>query len=331
MKKVSILVPIYNVERDIERCARSLFNQTYDNLEFVFVDDYSQDRSIDILHNVIKDFPNRKDKIILIHNEKNRGLAASRNIGIENATGEFFCFVDSDDWLETNAIELLVNKQQSTEADIVYAKALMHTLEGVTELKEKDYSDKHEMMMCYSRFTPGYTMVIWRRLIRASLFLNNNIKEIEGLNYAEDKHLLSKLAYFSNVTCSLDSIIYHYNRMNEHSMVHESSQKAFPLSAHQQEIENMQAVVDFFRDNDETIYYEESSKARLRFIRTCLDKAISASSKEGFVKMVEYINNSDSSFWSEIGWNSWKRFLYRNYYYMKFFPRIKCKIKRIIG
>ena len=93
----------------------------------------------------------------------------------------------------------------------------------------------------------------------------------------------------------------------------------------------MQAVVDFFRDNDETIYYEESSKARLRFIRTCLDKAISASSKEGFVKMVEYINNSDSSFWSEIGWNSWKRFLYGNYYYMKFFPRIKCKIKRIIG
>ena len=84
-------------------------------------------------------------------------------------------------------------------------------------------------------------------------------------------------------------------------------------------------------DNDETIYYEESSKARLRFIRTCLDKAISASSKEGFVKMVEYINNSDSSFWSEIGWNSWKRFLYGNYYYMKFFPRIKCKIKRIIG
>lgn len=330
MYRVSILVPIFNVEKYVERCIRSLFEQTYENLEFVFVDDCSPDMSVSIIREVLKEYPNREQQVKLVRHERNRGIAASRNSSIENATGEFLCFVDSDDWLEQNAVEILVEKQKSEDADIVYGNALMHTSNGVSELKEKDYRDNHEMMLYYSRFTPCYTMVLWRRLIRASLIRDHGIREIEGLNYAEDKHLLAKMAFYAQVVSHLDSVVYHYNRLNEQSMVAAASKKEFPLSARRQEIGNMQAVKVFFLDKSEE-YYSESGKALLRFLRDCMDDALSSCSKEGFYAMVDYINHTEPAFWDSIGWNTWKRVLYGNYYYMKYFPGIKRRFKHFIG
>ena len=330
MYKVSILVPIFNVEKYVEKCARSLFGQTYDNLEFVFVDDCSPDKSISILQEVQKEYPYRAHQVKLVRHEHNRGIAASRNTTLEHATGEFFCFVDSDDWLEQNAIELLVERQKSEDADIVYGNALMHASDGVSELREKDYKDNHEMMLYYSRFTPCNTMVLWRRLIRASLIRDHGIREIEGLNYSEDKHLLALSAFYARVVSHLDSVVYHYNRMNEESVVASASKNAFPLSAHLQEIGNMQAVVDFFRDKNEE-YFSESGRALLRFLRVCMDEALSSCSKEGFYAMVDCINQAEHVFWDSIGWNTWKRVLYGNYFYMKYFPGIKRRFKHFIG
>lgn len=330
MYKVSILVPMFNVEKYVERCARSLFGQTYENLEFIFVDDCSPDRSVPLLQEVLKEYPNRRQRVKLVRHERNRGISASRNTALEHATGEFFSFVDSDDWMEQNAIELLVEKQKSEDADIVYGNALMHTSDGVSELREKDYRDNHEMMLYYSRFTPCYTMVLWRRLIRASLIRDHGIREIEGLNYAEDKHLLAKMAFYAQVVSHLDSVVYHYNRLNEESVVAAASKKTFPLSAHRQEIGNMQAVVDFFRDENEE-YFSESGRALLRFLRVCMDDALSSCSKEGFYAMVDCINHSEPAFWGSIGWGRWKRVLTGNYYFMKFFPKVKRIVKRIIG
>lgn len=330
MYRVSILVPVFNVEKYVERCIRSLFEQTYENLEFVFVDDCSPDKSVSIIREVLKEYPNREQQVKLVRHERNRGIAASRNSSIVNASGEFFCFVDSDDWLEQNAIESLVERQESEDADIVYGSALMHASDGVTELGERDYGDKHELMLCYSRFTPGYTMVIWRRLIKASLFRDYGVSAIEGLDYSEDKHLLAKVAFYAQRVTHLDAVVYHYNRMNEESVVAVASKNAFPLSAHRQEIGNMQAVVDFFRDKNEE-YFLESGRALLRFLRDCMDNALASCSKEGFYAMVDCINHSEPAFWGSIGWGRWKRVLTGNYYFMKFFPRVKGIVKRIIG
>lgn len=330
MYKVSILVPIYKAEKCLERCVRSLFEQTYPDLEFVFIDDCSPDNSVSVLDKVVREYPDRKDQMRLLRNSSNCGVAKTRNLAIESAVGEFICFVDADDWLELKAIELLVEKQQSESADIVYASALMHAPDGSSELKERVYEDKHDMMLCYSRFTPGYTMVLWRRLIRRSLFSQYDIKGIEGLNYAEDKYILAQLGYYSHVVSSLDSIVYHYNRMNEESLVATASHTAFPLSVHRQEIGNMLAVVEFFHDKNED-YYSESSRALLRFINAYMKEALSASSREGFHVMESSISQIDSLYWGEIGWDSWKRVLYGNYYYMKYIPKVKRTVKRLLG
>ena len=97
MYKVSILVPVHNVEKFIEKCARSLFEQTYENLEYVFVDDCSPDKSMDVLERVVDEYPTRKSQIKVVRNAVNKGASESKNIAVANATGEFVSFVDSDD------------------------------------------------------------------------------------------------------------------------------------------------------------------------------------------------------------------------------------------
>jgi glycosyltransferase involved in cell wall biosynthesis len=116
---VSILVPIYGVEKYIERCARSLFEQTYSNIEYVFVNDCTKDKSIELLMNVLNEYPHRKGQVKLIHHERNRGLAAARNTAVYNMTGEYVWHVDSDDYIETQAVELLVNEIQKTNAEVI--------------------------------------------------------------------------------------------------------------------------------------------------------------------------------------------------------------------
>ena len=100
MVKISVIVPVYNVEKYLKKCLNSLINQTLNDIEIICVDDGSTDSSIEIL----KEFELKDDRIIVI-SQKNEGAATSRNKGINLAKGEYISFVDSDDWLELDAFE----------------------------------------------------------------------------------------------------------------------------------------------------------------------------------------------------------------------------------
>ena len=104
--KVSICIPIYEVERFIERCARSLFTQSYQNIEYIFVNDCTPDHSIDVLQEVLKEYPNRAKFVNIVSHNINRGLAAARQTAIRHATGDYMFHLDSDDYLEHDAIRL---------------------------------------------------------------------------------------------------------------------------------------------------------------------------------------------------------------------------------
>ena len=116
---VSIGIPIYNVESYIQRCAKSLFEQTYDNIEYIFVNDYTPDKSVNILQDLLDEYPNRKKQTIILHNTKNLGLSTTRNIAIDSMTGQFVMWVDSDDFIEPDMVEKLIIAQSSNDADIV--------------------------------------------------------------------------------------------------------------------------------------------------------------------------------------------------------------------
>ena len=329
MYPVSILVPIYNAERYIERCVRSLFEQTYENLEFVFVDDCSPDASISILHDIISEYPARKNRMKLVRNDRNRGASASKNIAIENATGEFVCFVDSDDWMELNAIELLVSQQVKTGADVVWGQLLMHTDNEVIPLVEPPYNSKDEWITCYCRLTPGLVMTNSRRIISRDLLNRHRIRSIDGYNYAEDKLLMTQVAYYAHGFSTIDDFIYHYNRQNDFSATARQD-SVFNTDVFRQESGSIEQIVLFFSDKEKG-YYEEVGRARMRYLKVALDRAVRHSSRTGFKLVVGQIESSDPAFWSEIGWNSWKKALYGNYYYMRLFPKVKGLVKRVIG
>ena len=109
---VSTIVPIYGVEKYIAQCANSLFLQTYDNLEFIFVNDCTKDNSIVILQEVIQHYPNRVEHVHIIEHDHNQGLAASRNSGVEAAHGEWLMHVDSDDFIDPTTVAECVKKAE---------------------------------------------------------------------------------------------------------------------------------------------------------------------------------------------------------------------------
>lgn len=107
---VSVIVPIYGVEPYIEKCARSLFEQSLENMEFIFVNDCTPDKSVEILRQVIEDYPRRYLQIQIIEHEENRGLAMARNSGLLIAKGEYIIHCDSDDWVELDMYEEMYEK-----------------------------------------------------------------------------------------------------------------------------------------------------------------------------------------------------------------------------
>ena len=117
---VSIIVPMYEAERYIERCARSLFEQTFYELEYIFVDDFCSDNTIKILKKVKDEYPERKNQIKILHHKTNKGVSAARNSGLDSSTGEYILQVDSDDWIDSSAIELMYEYAKDKNVDLVW-------------------------------------------------------------------------------------------------------------------------------------------------------------------------------------------------------------------
>ena len=167
---------------------------------------------------MMQDYPERVDSVRIIHHEKNMGLAAVRNTALNNATGEFISIVDSDDWIEPNAIEILVQKQIGSNADIVSGNAYLYYDDKVKTLIEMSYRDKGQMLQEQLRDTWNMNTFIWGRLFKRSLFEENHIRCIEGCNYAEDRYLMVRLAYFAKSFATVDSFIYNYEKRNDPSI-----------------------------------------------------------------------------------------------------------------
>ena len=111
---ISIIVPVYNVEKYLEQCLESLLNQTYKNIEIIVVNDGSTDQSLDILKKY-----SFKDNRIKLYSQKNQGISAARNTALEHINGKYVMFVDSDDWIEINTCEIALHEMKKNDSDIV--------------------------------------------------------------------------------------------------------------------------------------------------------------------------------------------------------------------
>ena len=209
---VSVIVPIYNVEKYIARCARTVFAQTYENLEIIFVDDCTPDRSIEILETVLTEFPKRAMQTQVICHEKNQGSAAVRLDGLIHSTGYYTIQFDSDDWVEQDMVESLVIEAERKQADITICDYNI-VLHDKTVYKKVD--PPLEPIACMKEvLVERIHSAFWNKLIRRSLYFDNAILPTSGLDMWEDMSVMYKLMYCAKKLAYVARPLYNYNQDN---------------------------------------------------------------------------------------------------------------------
>ena len=180
--KVSAIVPVYNAERYIMECAESLVRQTLAEIEIIFVNDASTDESEKLLEKYVENY---SDKVKLVSLERNSKQGAARNIGVKQSNGEYIMFVDSDDYLDTDACKAMYEKAVNNDADIVFC--------DYEEISIETTKYKHHISQAYvgelnkekKRLLLTTSVVPWAKLIRKSLILENDIWFPEGKSYED--------------------------------------------------------------------------------------------------------------------------------------------------
>lgn len=239
--KVSILVPIYGVEKYIERCAVSLFEQTYEDIEYIFVNDCTKDNSISILKEVIERYPARKPQVRIIEHEQNKGLGGARNTAVAAATGEFLMHVDSDDYIDVTCVEKCVKKQEETGADIICVNAYQQFAKYTVPMLNGSFSSSKDH--CLALLKRKTQVNVWGKLIRTDLYNKNNISVEEGINMGEDYQVTGRLMYYAAKTAVVDEFLYFYDCSNEGSYSNQ-----FSKEKHRQSWRSFDIVKEFFSD-----------------------------------------------------------------------------------
>lgn len=214
--KVSIIVPVYNSEKFLDRCLESIIEQTYSNMEIIVINDGSSDNSLNICHKY-KNIDNR----VLIINSLNEGVSAARNKGIKKATGKYLAFVDSDDYIEKNMIECLVKRQKETNADLIVCNFCFEDIDGTYDIRNNKIiisMDKEQTI--YNVLHPNkiYYGFLWNKLFLNKIFIENNI--LFNLDISNREDLLFVLDYckYINFSSYISDGLYHYVNANDHSL-----------------------------------------------------------------------------------------------------------------
>lgn len=219
---VSIIVPIYKVEAYIDRCVRSIVNQTYEKIEVILVDDGSPDEC----PHMCDKWAMHDSRIKVIH-KANEGVAKARNIGIAASSGKFLMFVDSDDYLHETAVEVLYNRLKKDNSDLAVGQGVHIYDDGRTDIVEKEkmcdatyLSDEVLNMFGSPKYIPCYS---WAKLYKTELFLGLSYPE---LICGEDQHIwLELIARSKKITTVSDNVYYYYQRLD--SCVHNHSDRRY--------------------------------------------------------------------------------------------------------
>lgn len=239
MPKVSVIVPVYGVEKYIERCARSLFEQTLDDIEYLFIDDCTPDRSVEILRSVLEDYPHRKKQVVIHKMEHNSGQAAVRRWGIQNATGDYLTHCDSDDWVDVDMYKLLYEKAKKENLDYVVCDYYETDGENHKEVKQIFSPKRTDMMFSY--FT------LWCKIVKRTLFVNNELLYPSG-NMGEDRVYTVQLAWYAESYGYVERPLYYYYS-NTGSIVH-TVDKDKSLSIFKQRKSNTDIICSFVSSNN---------------------------------------------------------------------------------
>lgn len=209
--KVSVIVPIYKVERFIARCAESLLNQTLQEIEYIFVNDATPDGSMDILKETIARYPSRADSCHIVEHEVNKGLPSARNSGLAVARGEYVFHCDSDDFVEPTMFEDMYKAAIESSADIVWCDWYLSFEKNERYMKQPNYAEPIEALK--GMLSGAMKFNVWNKLVKTELYEKNAIRFPDGYGMGEDMTMMMLFAHADKV-CYVPKAYYHYVKMN---------------------------------------------------------------------------------------------------------------------
>lgn len=217
---VSVIVPFYKVEPFVERCTRSLMEQTLREVEFIFVDDASPDGSRAIIERVVKEYG--RDVRILTH-PQNQGLPAARNTGLAEARGEFIYHCDSDDYLEPTMLEELYGAAVREGTDFIYCDFYLDFGTSRRIMTNPSFTDPEQMVK--EGFLAGMMKYnVWNKLVKRSVYTESGLLFPAGHAMGEDMTMIL-LATHATKTTHVAKPLYHYLKLNGNAYSNTFSQK----------------------------------------------------------------------------------------------------------
>ena len=229
----------------MERCANCLFGQTLPDIEYIFIDDCSPDKSIEVMYSVLEQYPHRKQQVKVIRNAQNLKQAGSRMAGMRAATGDYMIHCDPDDWVELDMYKSMLDLAQQTGSDVTMCDIFLERESWTRVLKMRHVTNPHEYINMVK--TAQMNWALWNKLVKTSVIRDHDIYPFEGVNYMEDVGICVRVLYYANQIAYVDKPFYHYNLTNSGSICHD---KDFTPNIVQGKtcVENLQA---FFADKPE--------------------------------------------------------------------------------
>lgn len=280
-EKISVIVPIYKVEQYLDRCVKSIQNQTYENLEIILVDDGSPDSC-----GAMCDAYAKQDSRILVIHKLNGGLSDARNAGIEVATGEYLAFIDSDDWMDADMLEILYNVCQQYGADIaecsyrnLYSDCVKEETACTAEIVEADAIFALEGMLDWKYFKPN----AWNKLYKRKVI--GDIRYPKGKIH-EDEFTTYKFFFNADKLVYVDVSKYNYDRRRTDSITGDKFREANLDSCWA-----FRERIDFFREHQIDSLEEKMNNIYcwqvLELAYKCYLEEVEGKKVQQLIKMVE--------------------------------------------
>lgn len=243
IKLVTYIIPIYNVSDYIVKSVRSLLEQSYSNIEYIFINDCSSDDSEIKLRRTIEEFPERCDNIKIITNKQNLGSATSRNIGLDMAQGEYVMFADSDDWISCDYVEFMVHKIESGGDDIVYCD-YFESYDNNEKLINQNYGiDNIECIRLM--LEGGLHGSTCNKIYRRSFLLKSKQRFVRGADLFEDVSWNIRLFACTTKISYIPKAFYHYVQYNSNSIIKSMASSEKKRDRAMQRIENVRVACDY--------------------------------------------------------------------------------------
>ncbi len=285
--KVSIIIPVYNDEKNIEKCIKSLLQQELKELEFIFVNDGSTDSSETIINKY-----RMKDKRIKIINKSNGGVSLARNIGISEATGEYIGFVDSDDMIHPKMYKDLYEQAIYNDIDVIMCSVIVVNSNGVEEYEKLDirYNVKIKNVLDNAKEFRLVCGSVWKGIYRSSLIKSNNLYFPVGLSLSEDKLFNMNALELCSSFMYLDKYYYKYS-YNSEGAVRKYKNNMLETIKKAKEAENKWLDIG---ENKEKIKLEYN-KEFIYIIIQCIENELKNKklSRREIIKKIQVILNDD--------------------------------------